>query len=145
MSLNALVYRSQKNLGIDADAIGAIRNKDTGEYCFSTSEREMQFPPSLFIAREFWIGNISSVAELREEVNHLMQGHRSIVTEKCLYSGIHTGDVIKIDMLSDIEEEVRTLLTDRRDQMSPHLLSVLRGIMGLIEAAKREGNPIVFV
>jgi hypothetical protein len=145
MSLSALVYRSRTTLDIDVESLGAARNDLTGEYYFPTPEHDGKFPREAFIASEFWIGNITSVAELREELRTITTEQESTLLSRCLYSGPHSGDIIELTVLPALEHEVRSLLGDREMRFSEHLTSVLRGVLGLIETAKREGNPIVFV
>jgi hypothetical protein len=145
MSLSALVYRSRPTLDIDVASLGAARNDLTGEYYFPTPEHDGKFPREAFIASEFWIGNITSVAELREELRTITTEQESTLLSRCLYSGSHSGDIIELTLLPALEHEVRSFLDDREMRFSKHLTSVLRGVLGLIETAKREGNPIVFV
>jgi len=145
MSLSALVYRSRATLDIDAESLGAVRDDRTGEYYFPTPQYDGKFPSEAFIASEFWIGNITSVAELREELREITNEQDSLLLNRCLYSGTHSGDVIELALLPTLEHEVRSLLTLREIQISKYLMSVLLGILGLIETAKRESNPIAFV
>jgi hypothetical protein len=145
MSLSALVYRSRATLDIDVESLGAARNDLTGEYYFPTPEHDGKFPSDAFIASEFWIGNITSVAELREELRTISTEQGSLLLSKCFYSGSHSGDIIELALLPALEREVRSFLDRRERRLSEHLTSVLHGVLGLIETAKRESNPIVFV
>lgn len=144
MSLSALVYRSRGTLDIDVESLGAAKDDRTGEYYFSTPQYDGKFPREAFIASEFWIGNITGVAELREELRTITNEQDSLLLKRCLYSGTHSGDVIELALLPTFEHEVRGLLA-REMKISENLISVLHGILGLIETAKRESNPIVFV
>jgi hypothetical protein len=65
--------------------------------------------------------------------------------EKVLYSDTHSGDVIELTLLPALELEIHDLLEQHGPALSEYLVSVLHGILGLIEAAKREKNPIAFV
>lgn len=103
----------------------------------NSQERRLSLP-------SFWIGNITGVAELREELRTITNEQDSLLLKRCLYSGTHSGDVIELALLPTFEHEVRGLLA-REMQISENLISVLHGILGLIETAKRESNPIVFV
>ena len=145
MGLNAVVYRSRERLNIDVESLGAVRDDLTGEYYFPTPEHDGKFPRDIFIAKNFRIGNITGVAELREELSALLQGNHSILLEKCFYSGSHSGDLMEIVSLPALESEISTLLERRKLALSPYLLSVLRGMLELVETAKTENNPIVFV
>ena len=113
MSLSALVYRSRATLDIDVESLGAARNDLTGEYYFPTPEHDGKFPREAFIASEFWIGNITSVAELREELRTITTEQESTLLSRCLYSGSHSGDIIELTLLPALEHEVRSFLDDR--------------------------------
>jgi hypothetical protein len=145
MSLSAFVYRCRATLNIDAESLGATRDDRTGEYFFPTAEHDGNFPREAFIAYEFWIGNVAGVAELREELGTITNEENSLLLKRCPYSGTHSGDVIELALLPALEYEVRGLLDRWGTRISEHLISVLHGILGLIETAKRENNPIVFV
>jgi hypothetical protein len=145
MSLSALVYRCRATLNIDAESLGATRDDRTGEYFLPTAEHDGKSPREAFIAYEFWIGNMMGVAELREELGTITNEENSLLLKRCLYSGTHSGDVIELPLLPALEYEVRGLLAGWGTRISEHLISVLHGILGLIETAKRENNPIVFV
>jgi len=144
MSLNALVYRSRAALDIDVERLGAVKDERTGEYYFPSPEHDGKFPREAFIAREFWIGNVSSVAGLRHELFAITGKDDSILQTKCLYSGSHSGDVIEIEQMPALEFEIRDLLQHQLSRSSK-LPFFLSGMQQLIEAAKKENNPIVFV
>jgi hypothetical protein len=145
MSLSALVYRSRKTLTIDVESLGVVTDDRTGEYYFPTPEHDGKFSREAFIASEFWIGNVMSVAELREELRTITKRDNSLLLETCFYSGSHSGDVIAVAMLPALEEEVRHLLGKEKTSLSKYFIAVLDGLLELIETAKRESNPIVFV
>jgi len=145
MSLSALVYRCRATLNIDAESLGAIKDDCTGEYFFPNAQHDGKFPREAFIAYEFWIGNVMGVEELREELCTITNEEDSLLLKRCFYSGTHSGDVIELALLPALEHEVRGLLGRWGTRFSEHLVSVLHGILGLIETAKREKKPIVFV
>jgi hypothetical protein len=145
MSLSALVYRSRQTLDVDVGSLGAVRDDHTGEYFFPTPQHDGKYPREAFIAYEFWIGNVMGVAELRAELCTITNREDSLLLKRCLYSGTHSGDVIELALLPALEYEVQGLLDRCGTRISEYLMSVLHGILGLIETAKRENNPIVFV
>lgn len=145
LSLNALVYRSRATLDIDVESMGAVKDERTGEFYFSTSAHDGRFPREAFIAREYWIGNVLGVAELRQEISSIIKTRDSILLEKVLYSGTHSGDVIELVLVSTLEREIRGLLQYERSKLSAYVMKFLRGMLDLIETAKAENNPIVFV
>jgi hypothetical protein len=140
MSLSAQVYRRLNTIDIGVGPV--TRNDLTGEYYFPSGTT---VPSDGFIASEFWIGNITGVAELREELRKANIEQDSLLLNRVLYSGTHSGDVIELSLLPALEQEVRRVLVSREMHLSEYLTSVLQGILELIEAAKREDNPIVFV
>ena len=130
---------------MDVETLGALNDERTGEYYFPTPEHDGKFPREAFIAYEFWIGNVTGVAELRDELNTIRLKKGSLLLERCFYSGTHSGDIIELALLPGLEHEVRDLLEQHGLALSEYLLSVLHGMLGLIETAKAENNPIVFV
>jgi hypothetical protein len=144
MSLTALVYRSRARITIPVESLGAVKDDRTGEYYFPTSEHDGKFPPEDFIAREFWIGNVTGVAELRQDLAELISSD-SLLQTKVLYSGSHSGDIIEVALLPVLEEEIQNLLNTKRLRLSEHDAAFLKGMLELIEVAKTEQNPIVFV
>jgi hypothetical protein len=132
-------------LTIDVESLGAVRDDRTGEYYFPTPEYDGKFPCEIFIASKFWIGNIMSVAELREELQTITGRDDSLLLQKCLYSGSHSGDVIALSVLPALEKEIRELLRLHGASLSQYFVSVLDGILQSIETATKENNPIVFV
>ena len=82
VSLNALVYRSRKSLEIDVEALGAVRDDETGQYYFATAEHDGKFSREAFIAYEFWIGNAMGLAETSEELETLTEGGNSLLLER---------------------------------------------------------------
>lgn len=92
MGLDACVYRSRANLPFDPDAVGAVLDTSTGEYYFPDPAieplREREFPRDTRIAVEKRIGNIETVALLRNKTQQLLD-HSSLILSKVLYSGVH--------------------------------------------------------
>jgi hypothetical protein len=145
MSLNALVYRNRDTLNIDVESLGAVRDDRTGEYYFPTPEHDGKFPREAFIAHEFWIGNALGVAELANELRTITKKNHSLIQQKVLYSGTHSGDIIELELLANLEREVRELFDQHRKELSEFVVGFLKGMLELIATGKRENNPIVFV
>jgi len=125
--------------------LGAVKDDRTGEYYFPTPEHDGKFPREEFIGHEFWIGNVTGVAELRQEFIELTNPVNSLLQTRVLYSGSHSGDVIEFELLPDLEQEIRELLSRDRLKLSDHAATFLKGMLELVEVAKTEKNPIVFV
>lgn len=143
MSLSAVVYRNRKSLGIDAEAEGAKKDPTTGEYYFDSPQRA--FPQDFFIATDWQIGNVSSVAELRLELETLTGKKDLLIIEKCLYSGSHSGDLIELELLTPIETETLEILHRFRGSVPAGVEKFLSAMLDTIQVARRENNPIVFV
>lgn len=147
MGLDAVVYRSKANLPFDADAIGVVVDKGTGECYLADSKLEpsfeREFPRKSRIAVEKRIGNIALVAALREDAGKILDV-RSITLSKVLYSGTHCGDSIPLDLTSALEDELLRLRRYAEQNDVDHLKQFANDMLDLVGAARREGNPIVF-
>jgi hypothetical protein len=145
MSLSAVVYRSRSSIDADLEAQGARKDERTGEYYFESPEIERRFPRGFSEAKEWWIGNITSVAELRDELETLTGRRDLLLIQKCLFSGSHCGDLIEPEFFSSIESEVQEILSHFRTRLSLSAKQFLDGMLNIIAVARTEKNPIVFV
>ncbi len=143
MGLDAVVYRSKKNLPFDADALGATLDSSTGEYCFSDPAVEREFPLETRIALEKRIGNIALVAALRDEAEQALD-ENSVIMSKVLYSGTHAGDAIPLELMPVLHEELLLLREYAAQNGTEDLKQFVCDMEELVAAANREGNPIVF-
>jgi hypothetical protein len=147
MGLDAVVYRSKASLPFDPDAVGAVVDKSTGEYYVSDPmlerEFERRFPRETRIASQKRIGNIALVAELRDCTSQILED-RSVILSKVLYSGTHSGDSIPVELASALEDELFRLQHYAERANSDYLGQFVTDMLELVEAARREGNPIVF-
>jgi len=85
---------------------------------------------------------MSMVSFLREEATRLV-GLNSMLVQKVLYSGTHSGDTIARESIHKLAAELELIRETKRLSLEFRLL--LAAIDDLISAAKHEGNPIVFV
>lgn len=145
MSLSAVVYRNRSSIDADIEAQGAKKDERTGEYYFESPEIERRFPGGFSQATDWWIGNIASVAELRDELETLTGRRDLLLIQKCLFSGSHSGDLIESELFSSIESEVREILSHFKMRLSLPAKQFLDGMLNIITVARREKNPIVFV
>jgi hypothetical protein len=139
------LYRSRKSLGIDVDSLGAIRDPETGQYHVPSSLGRDVIPRELVAAIRWRVGNMSGVADLREEMGQSSAGKHLLLIEKVLYSGIHGGDTIQSEMFENLEAEIHSLQARRDPSFSDYLSNFLEKMLEIIQIARREGNPIVFV
>jgi hypothetical protein len=145
MSLSAVVYRNRSSIDADIEAQGAQKDERTGQYYFESPEIERGFPRGFSEASKWWIGNIESVAELRDEFDALTGRRDLLLIQKCLFSGSHSGDLIEPELFSSIESEVREILSRFKMGLSLSAKQFLDGMLNMITVARREENPIVFV
>ena len=140
MGLDAYVFLSKAHLPFDADALGAEFDSDTGEYFFYDTELDRKYSLEARTTCSKRIGNIAAVAQLREEARRALD-EGSVVLSKVIYSGSHCGDTLRSESFSALEQELALL---RSGQPSSAMLEFIRDMEDLINAAKVEGNPIVF-
>jgi len=141
VGLDAVVYRNKKHLHLGEDEKSAQLIPERGEVYFENDELSRKHREQL-IAAGARLGNITEIAELRDELSRLTVP-ASILREKVLYSGSHSGDFIPFDELSVLLDEIH--LVRRTGKASRELQSFLDSIEELIRAATNETNPIVFV
>lgn len=144
MSLSAVVYKNSDTLAVNLEA-GGKKDPTTGQYYFDSPEEERRFPKDFFVAADWWIGNVSSVAELRAELENLAGTNDLLLIERCLYSGSHSGDTIEPNLFATIEKEILQLRHRLGDALPESIERFFSGMLNIIQIAKRENNPIVFV
>jgi len=69
----------------------------------------------------------------------------SIVLSKVLYSGNHSGDWIPLEQTFALRDELLQLGRYAKESDCDCLKQFVIDMLELVEAAKREGHPIVFV
>ena len=88
------------------------------------------------------LGNVALIGTLRDEVSRLI-GPESFLERKVLYSGVHSGDTIPLQELDELSAELSRIRDIGRS--SAYMRELAGALEQLIQAAKNEGNPIVFV
>jgi hypothetical protein len=144
MGLDIVVYRSRKSLGIDVDSLGCVRDPGTGQYCLPNNFGPDVIPRDAVAAIRWRIGNISGVAQLREELERASNGEKLLLIEKVVYDGTHAGDAILDDLFDKLEAEIHDLQTRRDRHFFEYLNDFLAKMLEVVQIARREGNPIVF-
>lgn len=140
MGLSAVVYRNKKRLKLGTDEEFAKLDAGTGAVYFENRELSRKYSSQLR-AVECRLGNIAEINALREEVAQLVPAE-SVVLEKVLHSGTHSGDTIPAALVSQLSAELDSI--NNADESSPELRRFVGALEELIRAAKDEGNPIVF-
>jgi hypothetical protein len=142
MGLDAVVYLHRDNLPLNVSGFPNI-DDETGEIYFEDPKLAKQHPADLFTAIHKNLGNIAMIAALRAEVGKVLKGD-TVLSDKILYNGSHSGDIIGLDELADLELEIN-LVRKRTVDKSADLESLLDSLSELVEAARTQRNPIVFV
>ncbi len=140
MGLNAVVYRKREHLQLGPDEEHATLIPATSEVFFEDPKLDRKY----LYKREavaHRLGNVTAISILSDELAKLI-GPESFIERKVLYSGTHSGDFIPIKDLDRLSADLRRA----RDTglSSPPMREFLSALEELIQAAKDEGNPIVF-
>jgi hypothetical protein len=141
MGLDAVVYRNRAHIEMGRDEVHAKVIPETGEVYFEDDRLTRKYDHRRE-AVAHRLGNISATAELRDEVTRLI-GPKSMIVQRVLYSGTHSGDAIPLENLPELSAELHAIRQSGRG--SPHLHQLAGALEELIRAAKDENNPIVFV
>jgi hypothetical protein len=141
VGLDAVVYRNRKHLKLGPDEKAARLVPETGEVYFESDEILRKYRDERRAA-EHRLGNITQIAELREQISRLL-GPKSVILQRVLYSTTHSGDSIPLDSIPALSEELNSISNSR--EQSPELRRFVTSLEELIQAATDEGNPIVFV
>jgi hypothetical protein len=144
VGLDAVVYINRDNLPLKAKEDAPTIDDETGEAYFEDSRFSTRYPKSIFTAVQRNLGNIAEIAALRTEVSTVL-GNDSIISNKVLYSGSHSGDRIPFDDLQRLDSEISLVRARTVDTRSTALGRFLESLSELVEAAKKQHNPIVFV
>jgi hypothetical protein len=141
VGLDAVVYRNKRHLNLALDEKFALLLPETGEVYFESYELSRKYRDQCR-ATSHRLGNMSLVSFLREEATRLV-GLNSMVVQRVLYSGTHSGDTIAGESIHKLAAELESIRETKH--LSPEFRLFLPAMDDLISAAKREGNPIVFV
>lgn len=128
MGLNAVVYRNA--------------TEQTRGTLFDQQETLKNDEPLPAIQKR--LGNASMIASLADEVSQV-DTNTSILSERVLYSGSHSGDTVDIKDLDKLQSEIDAIREMTERNRSEALETFLREMSTLIDAAREEQNPIVFV
>jgi len=115
--------------------------QQTGEVYFENDKLSRKYGHK-FQAVAHRLGNVALISALREEASCLI-GPESFVVQKILYSGTHSGDAIWLSDLPELSADLDSIRkTGKGSSQLQHFVSTFEE---LIETAKEESNPIVFV
>ena len=86
-----------------------------------------------------------NIAALREEIELVAGTIPSFLRSRVLYSATHSGDVITVADMDQLESELQLIRLKTSDRSSVFLRCFLQDLTDLISSARSECNPIVFV
>jgi hypothetical protein len=143
MGLDAVVYFRKENIK-NIDKAILQTDEDTGEIYIENSKGSGSFPDDIFMATHKRLGNIAAISKLRDNILPVL-GKTSILLSKILSSPSHSGDLIGMQDLNNLEYEMN-ILRKKFDGNPPEVVSnFLKEMKDLIKVAREQGNPIVFV
>lgn len=140
-------------MGVDAAVFRGIQSLESsyGKGLFdvdpATGEAELKAGAPVDVPREAYfairtrLGNAAQIEWLRDAVAETPVGGDSLIVRRILFSGTHSGDVIRVDELPRLRDELHALGTVNVQDWH----SFLEAVRALIEHAALEKNPIVFV
>jgi hypothetical protein len=143
MGLNAVVYRNLANLPDSMRERVRFADPNMGELEFLPTETSDSSSRAALIAGSARLGNIAMIAWLREEIASRCAAC-PLLMKLVLYSGTHCGDSVAVHYLASLEHEVNAI-SSAAGSPPDELTTFLETMRSLIERAKQENNPIVFV
>lgn len=87
-----------------------------------------------------FLGNINAVADVREEVKHLLSAE-SVLLSAVVYDGTHTGDSLNPGQVKQLLAEISVV---EQQRPSPHTLEFLRKLRRVAQVAVEHQRPLSF-
>ena len=143
MGLDAIVYLNKRNFALHERDNPFQIDEKTGEV-YVNSEHEKRYPPEMFTAIHRRLGNVAMIAALAEELSAVTSSD-SILLRSVLSSGSHSGDAIAFENLDCLESEINLVKERSKDIRTAEMEGFLKSLSELIETAREQKNPIVFV
>jgi hypothetical protein len=145
MSLDAVVYKSKKNLNFNPELEHALVDNETGEVYFEEPASRAKYPLHALTAIHKRLGNLDNIARLRQEIRQAVGHDNTLLHTRWLYNAFHSGDVIGLEDLDSMEKELEFVKKATEGTRSRSLESFLQDVSELIVAARSQANPIVFI
>lgn len=140
MSLTAIVFKGMPSVERQTGLRDFDIDTYTGEIVpHASSISKFKFEDA--VSKRVHFGNISNVFHIKGIVRGVLKNRTSFLERLVLYSGSHAGDKIDSALFEEILQEVNIL----ENSSVPEAKKFAADIRCLVEAAIREGNPIVFV
>jgi hypothetical protein len=144
MGLDAVVYKNKAHLPPAPEIQDVQTDPATGEL-FCSDDVVKKYPQDFFEANSKRLGNVTNIAALRDEIELVAGTIPSLLRSRVLYSATHSGDVIAVSDLDQLESELRMIRLKTSDRSSAFLRCFVQDLTDLISTARSERNPIVFV
>jgi hypothetical protein len=147
MGLDIVVYRTTASTEVNSALIRAKKDDFTGQYYyyFESAHPKSPDPRNRVVATKLRVGNNWAMAELRDDLDQAAGSTGLPLLEWCTRDGSHSGDLIRYDLLGNLEHEIQYLFDSRRLHISMNLRVFLSKMLEAIQIARQEKNPIVFV
>ena len=142
MGLDAVLYKNIENLPEQLKGQVTLADHQTGEFELVNGS-SLSLSTSDLFAAHVWIGNISGVAWLREQIESGWADRCLQILNTVLYSGTHSGDFIPLDQVRKIKLEIAAIDCGE-GPLPPRLAAFFEQMKQLVNAAESEGNPIAF-
>jgi hypothetical protein len=147
MGLDAAVYKRLDEIPFTNEDLSSIEvDPRTGQVDFEDASLFKIWGDRVKAVQKR-IGNIALVDCLKAEIENIL-GHSSsqtLLINKVLYSGTHSGDIISEEYLDSLRNEITLVRGISGSQMSSDLGNFLTDMELLIAASEQHGNPIVFL
>jgi hypothetical protein len=139
MGLHAIVFRNIHRLE-EAHGLGRFELDELTGEAIPKPGGKSTIPRDAFFATRRRIGNLAEIGFLREATGKLLVSKSSLIMDRILCSGSHSGDLIRVAEFSRLKKEIG-LLKSRNES---ELQTFIDTLESLLCAAESEHNPIVF-
>ena len=90
------------------------------------------------------LGNASMIGSIREEMLSFLDADALLLT-KVLYSGSHSSDEISVQDIDKLDSEIKKTRQRSGTSLSMSVERFLNDMTDLVDKARQERSPIVFV
>jgi len=147
MGVDATVYRRLDELPFTKEDLQFVSvDPRTGQLDFDNADLFRTWGDKVKVVQKR-IGNIALVNLLKAELQRILgdSNSRTLLIDKVLYSGTHSGDIISKADLASLKQEVAKIRESKGHPISKELDRFLSDMEELVVASEQHDNPIVFV
>jgi hypothetical protein len=120
-----------------------VADPKTGELLWKP-KAGIQSAPAFLKAAQERLGNLFTIAELREQVARSLEVS-SVLLSRVLVNGTHCGDTLSPTEIRQMEKELDHLEKSIDTKKLPALEELITSLRILAKAAREHENPVVFV